>query len=91
MFKKGLKELDVKVLRSVPKEITIADHETALRYFESFPVDFLPYIILLYNDGKILTANLDVDQIATRVAKFDARKRNAGSAINTPEPAAASQ
>ena len=76
-FSSILSEADLKSIERIPAEISIVDDETAKRYFQAMPVDFFPYIMLIDRTGKVLFANLDIDQIASRVAKEEAKKRQA--------------
>ena len=74
-----LTERDVESLKFVPQEISFASDETAKKYFEAFPVDFFPYVMLVDRKGNIVAANLDVDQVPSRVAKLEANIRRANN------------
>ena len=44
-FEEELTEKDFESLHLVPKEIMIANHETAKKYYSAFPTDFFPYVV----------------------------------------------
>ena len=77
---------DIESLENVPSNFRVADEETSKKYFERFPVDFFPYILLLDGEGNIVAANIAVDQIPNRIATREAAKRRGLRA--TSEPAA---
>lgn len=86
VFEQELTEVDIASLDKVPNGILIVDHATAKRYFNALPIDFFPYILLLDKDGTIVSANLDVQQIPTRVARFSADQRKKQEGTETPAP-----
>ncbi|QEG22727.1 hypothetical protein [Mariniblastus fucicola] len=87
-FEKELGEKDLESLKHVPKEISVAARETALKYFEAFPADFFPYVILVDKEGTVVAANLAIEQITNRVATIsaDARRARAARALESGTP-----
>jgi hypothetical protein len=76
VFSTGLTEVDLKSLGSVPNRIYIGTDETSGSYFKQFPAAFFPYVILIDKQGKIVSANIDVDQVINRIAAQEAAARN---------------
>lgn len=83
-FEKDLTKEDIETLHMVPESITIASHETAKKYFEAFPIDFFPYLLLVDKQGKILAANLAIEQIPTRIAAVKSAQRRAARDAASP-------
>lgn len=71
-FVDEMTNLDFDSLSKIPLSIIPASPQTTKRYQEDFPVDFLPYLILLDRDGKIAYINLQTFQLVNRVAALDA-------------------
>lgn len=84
-FEKPLRQVDLDSLHSIPKSISVLDYESAKRYYSSFPVDFFPYVLLVDSEGKIVSVNLDIEQVPNRIAKFVAQEREARAARNATE------
>ncbi len=78
----ALEEKDIDSLKSVPKNIAVATYATSTKYLEAFPADFFPYILLIDKSGNIVAANLQIDQVANRVAKLEAAKQRANADRN---------
>ena len=55
--------------------ISVATMETSKKYLIEFPADVLPYALLLDKSGNIIAANLQYDQIESRIAKAKAEAR----------------
>jgi len=68
--KKSFIAEDKEVADKVKDKIAIATNETATKYFESFKVDLLPYVLLLNKNGEIVAANLQYDQAKNMITKF---------------------
>ena len=56
--------------------ISVATMETSRKYLSEFPADVLPYALLLNKSGHIIAANLQYDQIESRIAKAKAGSRS---------------
>ena len=74
-FEEKLNDVDMGSLNKVPSEIKIANFETSQKYFKAFPADFFPYVLLVDRKGEVVSLNVDVEQIESRVAKLEAQKR----------------
>ena len=83
-FVNELTQVDIDSLKKVPDRIMVTDYETSKRYYASLPIDFFPYIILLDKSGTIVSANLAVEQIPTRIAKFSAIERRKEMSAEKP-------
>jgi hypothetical protein len=74
-FENELSQRDMESLHMVPREIKIASHETSQKFFKAFPADFFPYVILVNKKGEVVSINVDIEQIDSRVAKVEAAER----------------
>ncbi len=81
-FEQELTKTDIDSLHMVPREISIASFETSQKYAQAFPTDFFPYLVLIDKNGNIIAANVDIDQVPTRIAKVraTAKRENAANA-----------
>ena len=75
VFENELSDNDMKTLHMVPKEIRIANFETSQKYYSMFPADFFPYVLVVDKEGKVISVNVDMEQIDSRVARVEAQKR----------------
>ena len=66
--------LDSKDLEAIKnhrsENLVFASADTVNEYIEGMLVDWLPYIVLVDDSGKIVAANLQFDQVPSRVRKL---------------------
>jgi hypothetical protein len=80
-FENELTKEDISSLHMVPESVAIASHKTAKKYFEAFPVDFFPYLLLIDKEGNVISANLGFDQVPNRIAAVKSAQRRKRAAM----------
>ena len=82
-FSKPFTKADMAKTNSIPSWILVASDKTSNVYFDAFPVDTFPYILLIDKNQNIVAGNLSLVQVSNRIATIEKKARQtSGSTLD---------